>query len=225
MAWLKMEYATIDKPEIIAMADLMEKSPDEVFGMCFRVWCWFDANSTDGNAGSNAGSVTGASLQALVNRLAGDVRFAAAMKKVGWLTDSGVTNFSYHMGESSKKRALTTRRQKTHREKSNAKSNAEVTLGALPEKRREEKKETSKSFSLPDWVPVESWKGWLEVRAKIKAPNTDRALKLALADLSSLRGQGHDPEKVLDTATARGWKALYPTQKDTQAANQFQGVL
>ena len=142
--WLKIEYATIDKPEIIAMADLMEKSPDEVFGMCFRVWCWFDANSTDGNAGSNAGSVTGASLLALVNRLAGDVRFAASMKKVGWLTDAGVTNFAYHMGESAKKRALTARRQKTHREKSNAKSNAEVTLSALPEKRREEVKEGAK---------------------------------------------------------------------------------
>lgn len=137
--WIKIEHATIDKPEIIAMADLLEKSPDEVFGMCFRVWRWFDANSIDGNAGSNAGSVTGNALMALVNRLAGDVRFAACMKKVGWLGDNGVPNFDYHLGESAKKRAVNARRQAKHRD---AKSNADSVTNPLPEKRREENKET-----------------------------------------------------------------------------------
>lgn len=72
------------------------------------------------------------------------------------------------------------------------------------------------AVALPDWVPLDAWKGWLEVRAKNKAPNTERALKLALTELTNLRGQGHDPAFILDTATARGWKGLF-VPKDAPA--------
>ena len=100
-----------------------------------------------------------------------------------------------------------------------------------PQPQKTNTKTKQGAFALPDWVPVESWEGWLEVRAKNKAPNTERALKLALADLTKLRGQGHDPAQILDTATARGWRGLFAPKPE--AANEptdwrkdprFQGV-
>lgn len=68
----------------------------------------------------------------------------------------------------------------------------------------------SGAVALPDWVPKESWEGWIEVRTKKKIPNTPRALKLAIITLSTLKAAGYDPRVVLDTATVRGWRGLFP---------------
>lgn len=80
------------------------------------------------------------------------------------------------------------------------------------EKRREEKKreEKKESLSLPDWVPEDAWKAWLEVRPKVKAPNTPKALGLALKELDRLRADGNDPRTVLEQATLKGWRGLFP---------------
>ena len=100
--WIKLEVATIDKPEVIEMSDLLETTPEEVFGMLFRVWAWFDSQSRDGHAGN----VTGITLQKFIDSLVGRQGFAGCMKKVGWLTDVGMPNFDKHNGKSAKNRAL-----------------------------------------------------------------------------------------------------------------------
>lgn len=82
------------------------------------------------------------------------------------------------------------------------------------EKRREEKK---RAFALPDWVPQEPWFAWLEVRSKNRAPNTPRALQLAVKELDRLRGMGQDPAALLDKATLNGWRSIWPL-KDQPAA-------
>jgi hypothetical protein len=66
--------------------------------------------------------------------------------------------------------------------------------------------------ALPDWLPHEAWEAWLEVRQKARAPNTGRALRLALNELSRLRDNGQDPQAVLDQSTTRGWRALFPVK-------------
>lgn len=129
--WIKVEHGTPDKPEIIAMAELLGMTAYEVFGRLFRVWSWFDLQTMNGNAVS----VSGVTLMKFIDAHTATPGMAASMKKVGWLSDSGMVNFEYHNGESAKKRAVTQKRVKKHR---NAQRNAGVTLGALPEKRREE---------------------------------------------------------------------------------------
>jgi hypothetical protein len=126
--WLKIEHATVDKPEVLEMADLLGTSSDDVFGKLFRVWIWFDQQSRNGDAGG----VTGNALMRFIDRLVASQGFASCMKKVGWLTDSGIPNFDRHNGESAKNRALTRKRMKRLRD------GASVTI-ASPEKRREEK--------------------------------------------------------------------------------------
>jgi hypothetical protein len=128
--WIKVEINTPDKPEVLAMAESLEIDPDAVFGKLFRVWSWFDQQSLNGNAGS----VTGNALKRFIDRLVALQGFADCMQKAGWLSDSGVPNFDRHNGESAKKRALTNKRVKRLR-------NDDSVTKALPEKRREEKKE------------------------------------------------------------------------------------
>lgn len=65
-------------------------------------------------------------------------------------------------------------------------------------------------FAPPDWVPPEPWAGWLEMRTRKKTPNTDRALKVAIAKLDELRRAGQNLTLVIDEATTRGWTSFWP---------------
>lgn len=64
-------------------------------------------------------------------------------------------------------------------------------------------------IDLPDWIPVEAWDGWLEMRRAKKCPPTARAMTLAIRDLDRLRAEGDDPEAVLDQSTVNGWRGLF----------------
>lgn len=118
--WLKMECATPDKPEVLAITARMGwDDPDLTVGKLFRLWRWFDQHTVDGNADG----VT----SALLDRVVGVTGFVTAVASVGWLvaTDAGVLlkNFDRHNGETAKQRAQTAKRVAGH--KSNAKGNAE----------------------------------------------------------------------------------------------------
>lgn len=78
-----------------------------------------------------------------------------------------------------------------------------------------EKQKQGRAVALPDWLPVDAWNAWLEVRPKVKAPNTPRALQLALQELDRLRASGNDPKAVLERSTMRGWRGLFPLNKET----------
>ena len=112
--WLKLEASTPDKPEVLAITATMGwDDPDLTVGKLFRVWRWFDQQTTDGNAfGVTA---------ALLDRIAGVSGFAQAMQKVGWLIVSGeglkLPNFEKHNGATAKSRSETAKRVANHRAK------------------------------------------------------------------------------------------------------------
>lgn len=64
-------------------------------------------------------------------------------------------------------------------------------------------------MNIPDWVPIESWNGYLEMRKKIKRPMTDRAQQLAINTLDKLRQQGQDAGAVLDQSVMNSWQGLF----------------
>jgi hypothetical protein len=65
-------------------------------------------------------------------------------------------------------------------------------------------------FELPDWVPDEPWSAFVEMRKAIpKVPFTVRAAREIIGDLDRLRGEGHDPGKVLLLAVKRGWRGVF----------------
>jgi hypothetical protein len=63
--------------------------------------------------------------------------------------------------------------------------------------------------ALPDWIPLEPWNGWIEMRKQKRVPNTPHSIKLAITTLTKLRSDGHDPGEVLDQSTLRGWTGLF----------------
>ena len=89
-----------------------------------------------------------------------------------------------------------------------AEAEAEVTVVPSIKKKTSAKRE----FRIPDWIPREPWQAWIEVRAQLKAPNTARALELAVRTLDDLRNNGHTPTAILELATQRGWRGLFAPQ-------------
>jgi len=71
------------------------------------------------------------------------------------------------------------------------------------------------AFALPDWVPAEPWKDFLEMRVKAKKPPTDKAKKMIITELAKLKAAGEDPAQVLDQSTRKNWTDVYPVKKDT----------
>ena len=213
MAWIKIDHTTLDKPEVMQIAEKLSITPEQAFGHLCRVWVWADQQSLNGHAIS----VTEKGLE----RVSGHAGFVTALRDVGWIKgkDGAFTfpNFDNHNGETAKKRALAYKRQATHR----SRSERDISVTRL-DKSREEKKIKKSAFALPSWVPEEPWKAWLEVRARNRAPNTHRALQLAVNELDRLRGAGQSPVTLLEKATLSGWRSIWPLKDQPNAAIPIQ---
>jgi hypothetical protein len=90
------------------------------------------------------------------------------------------------------------------------------------DKSREDKKGKSKAeaappTALPDWMPLDSWAGYLEMRKKIKKAPTDRAVTLLIASLGKMLTDGQDITAVLDKSTKSNWTDVYPIRDCQQA--------
>jgi uncharacterized protein YdaU (DUF1376 family) len=70
--------------------------------------------------------------------------------------------------------------------------------------------------ALPDWMPLDSWAGYLEMRKKIKKAPTDRAVVLLIASLGKMRDDGQDIAAVLDKSTKSNWTDVYPIRGGQQ---------
>jgi hypothetical protein len=72
--------------------------------------------------------------------------------------------------------------------------------------------------ALPEWIPVEQWNAFIEMRKSKKASPTPYATKLLIKRLDSLRKEGQNAAKVLDQSTANCWKDLFPVRNSTNPA-------
>jgi hypothetical protein len=64
---------------------------------------------------------------------------------------------------------------------------------------------------IPEWIPSEPWSAFVEMRRKIKAPLTDRAMLLTIAELRKLRAT-NDIGAVLDQSVAKAWRGVFPVK-------------
>jgi len=72
---------------------------------------------------------------------------------------------------------------------------------------------------FPDWIPIEAWKGWVEMREQRKRPLTDRATTRAIKKLEALQAAGHDITELLDRSTISGWLDIYEPKGMANAGN------
>lgn len=66
---------------------------------------------------------------------------------------------------------------------------------------------------LPDWIPLEAWEGWLEMRRLKKKPLTEGAKERAIQKLWRLRQAGHSPLLVLNQSEDNGYTGLFPVSR------------
>lgn len=214
--WLKVEETTPEKPEILVMSGLLGLDPEIVFTKCFKLWRWASNSSVDG--------VIENVQPDLLDSLFHCPGFSQALLKVGWLQiRSGsliIPRFDRHLGQSSKRRALTAKRvAKSKKQKGNADGNAKVTLNALPkeEKRREEKKGKKKPnpLPLPPSLDTEefrcAWADWHQYRKERRNSLTPSTEKEQLAYLEQL-----GPFQAIQSirrSIRQGWQGLFEPEE------------
>lgn len=62
---------------------------------------------------------------------------------------------------------------------------------------------------MPDWIPVEAWNGYVEMRKKLRKPMTARARSLVINALQAMHGKGLDVALALDNSTRNDWIDVY----------------
>ena len=144
MAWMKIDLELPDKPEVHAIASMLNLDPDAVVGKLIRVWQWFDKHTTDGNAFG----VT----YALPARISGVTGFGEAMAFVGWLEQRDkvlvMPKFERHTSESAKARALTADRVAKHKAKANAQTNVHGNDDAVSKSVPREEKDKNRNTPI-----------------------------------------------------------------------------
>jgi hypothetical protein len=228
--WIKLEHATLDKPEVLELSELLSVSQGDALLYCLRFWVWVDEQSRDGRLIGRSTAISKKSIDALMH-CAG---FANALIHVGWLEEHEgvlcIPKFDAHNGETSKKRVLKNRAQANWRESkvgnvdTSVDSDVDKTRSTKASTREEKRRSKNISaFALPDWVPADAWEAWEEVRKKKRSPLTDRARQLAVAELQRLRDGGHDPRAVIERAVLKGWLSFYPPNVTPTPASAFAG--
>lgn len=76
-------------------------------------------------------------------------------------------------------------------------------------------------IAIPTWIPVDAWRGYIEMRKRKRAPPTKRALELVVKALDNLRRGGMDPGAVLDQSTRNSWTDVYPLKDQQQGGLQY----
>jgi hypothetical protein len=209
--WIKLEHATLDKPEVLELAELLTLSHGDALLLCLRFWIWADQQSRDGRRLS----VSHSSLE----RLMKCPGFAAAMLKVGWLAEEDgqlfIPRFERHNGESSKKRVLKNERQSKWRESVDVRvdTSASTKASTREEKRIEEIKEL-KTLAPSDKSP--SHAGAVNGEAVSFIPivgNVEYGVsKSLLAELEAAYPQVDGPQTLKEI---RAWCVTNPQKRKT----------
>lgn len=99
-------------------------------------------------------------------------------------------------------------------------SNADSMLTTQPNPTTPHHTEKTKRAEAPaEWIPVEAWTGFVEMRRKMRAAMTIRAVELIVNQLQRLRAEGFDAGEVLDQSTRNNWKDVYPLKGNTTHGN------
>ena len=71
-----------------------------------------------------------------------------------------------------------------------------------------------KDFQLPEWIPLELWEGFKDMRKKIRAPLTELAAKGIIKDLERIKATGGDPIAALNESIKRSWRGVFEQNRE-----------
>jgi hypothetical protein len=214
MEWFRWHHGSVTDPKFQLVAKKAGASTAEVLA----VWACLLEEASMADQRGNPGTIDFDSLDCLLGLDEGKaLAIYERMNERGLFKEDGeIEAWDRRQPKREREDATSTDRSRTFRAKQRqaTPSNAnEHTETPREEKSREEINtgaKAPKSFVLPDWAPPDAWRGYEEMRVRIKKPMTDRARKLVITELQKLRDQGHDPAAVLDRSTVKGWTDVYP---------------
>lgn len=130
--WIKVEQATVDKPEVLRLADLLGWDRRHALGLLVEFWCWLDKNLS----ASCPDFVRHMSKKSLddVLHVQG---FASCLEIIGWAkfdderSEMRIINAERHNGNTAKTRALDAKRKKEKR-----RENVPEMSASQPDKKR-----------------------------------------------------------------------------------------
>jgi hypothetical protein len=84
------------------------------------------------------------------------------------------------------------------------------------------KAQNRKRFVPPVELGIDSdlWDEWMSNRKKAKAQNTPRAIAAVVTRIKELQAKGHDPQSLVETANASGWKTVYEPRENGNGNNR-----
>jgi hypothetical protein len=102
---------------------------------------------------------------------------------------------------------------------------AECYQDAIPEtegetETKKEKKVAVAPIVLPDWIPLDTWQAFLDMRKKIRKPPTEAAIKLLIAKLERFRKSGQDVQAILEKSITNSWQDVFEIKDNKSFAQQ-----
>lgn len=64
---------------------------------------------------------------------------------------------------------------------------------------------------LPDWLPLEDWSGFIEMRKAIKKPMTDRAAQMIIKKLQTMKAK---PSDILQQSIINNWQDIFELREN-----------
>lgn len=110
--WIPISVALPSKPEVVQIATLTKRSPDEVVGVLIRFWSWAQQHSSDGTFPGMTKAMAAAACHI-------SEKFLNALELVGWLTSTecgiSIPNFDRWLGRGAKSRFLERQKKRMQR--------------------------------------------------------------------------------------------------------------
>ena len=94
----------------------------------------------------------------------------------------------------------------------------------VDKRREEEKKEIQAQAPLPDWLPMEAWSRYVEMRKRIRKQMTPRAQQLVLKSLADMQAKGLSVAQSLDNSTRNSWVDVYEPKEQPEQAGAKRGT-
>ena len=101
----------------------------------------------------------------------------------------------------------------------------ETETESIPKKTKPRKKTpiVEIGYIPPEWIPLDTWNGFLEHRNDIKAKFSVKAQELTVKKLDKWRTKGHDITEILNNSIMNGWKGVFEPKgnKSTSSQNRY----
>lgn len=95
------------------------------------------------------------------------------------------------------------------------KNQEEPEKGIVTLEQKKQKRQTANYFFelLPPDIDRDLWRDFIDLRKKLKAQNTERAINTLISDLTEFQLQGMDPNEVIERSIVNSWKGVYPLKQ------------